>query len=140
MIPILHEPGVITPGQLGPSKRVALPRSAPMTRTMSRTGIPSVMHTTSGTAAAAASRMASAAKDGGTKITEASGEPLHPPTWGYPLGTDNYGRSVLTLTIQGAKVSLLVGLAPAVLTPPPAHPMSSARPAVVPPEDLEVAA
>ena len=40
----------------------------------------------------------------------------------------------------GLLVSLLVGLAPAVLTPPPAHPMSSARPAVVPPEDLEVAA
>ena len=42
--------------------------------------------------------------------TEATGERLQPPSWDYPLGTDNYGRSVLTLTIQGAKVSLLVGL------------------------------
>ncbi len=45
----------------------------------------------------------------GTRITEATGERLQPPSWDYPLGTDNYGRSVLTLTIQGAKVSLLVG-------------------------------
>ena len=28
----------------------------------------------------------------------------------YPLGTDEYGRSVLTLLIYGARVSLLVGL------------------------------
>jgi peptide/nickel transport system permease protein len=28
----------------------------------------------------------------------------------YPLGTDNYGRSVLTLTIWGTRVSLTVGL------------------------------
>ena len=28
----------------------------------------------------------------------------------FPFGTDNYGRSVLTLTIWGARVSLLVGL------------------------------
>ncbi len=42
-----------------------------MTRTMSRTGIPSVMHTTRGSPAPAASRMASAANGGGTKMTEA---------------------------------------------------------------------
>ena len=37
---------------------------------MSRTGIPSVMHTTTPTPASAASRMASAAKRGGTKIMD----------------------------------------------------------------------
>ncbi len=37
---------------------------------MSSTGIPSVMQTTSATPASAASRMASAAKRGGTKIIE----------------------------------------------------------------------
>ena len=52
----------------------------------------------------------------GTRITEATGQPLQPPSWDYPLGTDNYGRSVLTLTIQGAKVSLLVGLTATVIT------------------------
>jgi peptide/nickel transport system permease protein len=52
----------------------------------------------------------------GTRITEATGEPLQPPSWDYPFGTDNYGRSVLTLTIQGAKVSLLVGLTATVIT------------------------
>ena len=52
----------------------------------------------------------------GTRITEATGERLQPPSWDYPLGTDNYGRSVLTLTIQGAKVSLLVGLTATVIT------------------------
>ena len=39
---------------------------------MSRTGIPSVMHTTRLTPASAASRIASAAKRGGTKIIEVS--------------------------------------------------------------------
>ncbi len=52
----------------------------------------------------------------GTRITEATGEPLQPPSWDDPFGTDNYGRSVLTLTIQGAKVSLLVGLTATIIT------------------------
>ena len=52
----------------------------------------------------------------GTRITEATGDPLQPPSASYPLGTDNYGRSVLTLTIQGAKVSLLVGLSATLIT------------------------
>ena len=38
---------------------------------MSRVGIPSVMHTTTPRSASAASRMASAAAGGGTKITDA---------------------------------------------------------------------
>jgi peptide/nickel transport system permease protein len=40
----------------------------------------------------------------------ASGPVLHAPTLQYPLGTDNFGRSVLTLVISGARISLLVGL------------------------------
>jgi len=37
--------------------------------------------------------------------------PRHaPPQAGYPLGTDNFGRSVLDLLIAGARVSLLVGI------------------------------
>ena len=42
------------------------PGSARFTRTMSSTGMPSVMQTTSGTPASIASRIASAAKGGGT--------------------------------------------------------------------------
>jgi peptide/nickel transport system permease protein len=41
----------------------------------------------------------------------ATGPILHAPTVGYPLGTDNFGRSVLALVIAGARVSLLVGFA-----------------------------
>ena len=66
MMPILHSPGVITPGQLGPMRRVFEPASARFTSTMSRTGMPSVMQTTSGIPASIASRIASAAKGGGT--------------------------------------------------------------------------
>jgi peptide/nickel transport system permease protein len=41
--------------------------------------------------------------------------PLHaPPQAGYPLGTDDFGRSVLDLLIAGARVSLLVGLTAAI--------------------------
>ena len=73
MMPILHSPGVITPGQLGPIRRVAEPSIARFTFTMSLIGIPSVMQTTSGTPASTASRMESDANGGGTKMTLALG-------------------------------------------------------------------
>jgi peptide/nickel transport system permease protein len=41
----------------------------------------------------------------------ASAPPFHPPSLDHPLGTDNFGRSVLGLVIVGARISLLVGLA-----------------------------
>ena len=66
MMPILQAPGVMTPGQLGPIRRVALPESARLTRIMSSTGMPSVMQITRGMPASIASRMESAAKGGGT--------------------------------------------------------------------------
>jgi peptide/nickel transport system permease protein len=52
----------------------------------------------------------------GTEITKATGPRLAPPSLHYLLGTDDQGRSVLTLTIQGAKISLLVGLSATVIT------------------------
>ncbi len=66
MMPILHSPGVMTPGQLGPMRRVFEPVERALHRTMSRTGMPSVMQTISGSSASIASRIASAAKGGGT--------------------------------------------------------------------------
>jgi peptide/nickel transport system permease protein len=39
----------------------------------------------------------------------ADGPLLAPPSLEYPLGTDNFGRSVLLLMVQGARISLLVG-------------------------------
>jgi peptide/nickel transport system permease protein len=35
---------------------------------------------------------------------------FHPPSLEYPLGTDNFGRPVLSLVIMGSRISLLVGL------------------------------
>jgi len=46
-----------------------------------------------------------------TQEAFATGPVLAPPSLAYPLGTDLFGRSVLTLTIWGARVSLLVGFA-----------------------------
>ena len=66
MMPILHSSGVMIPGQLGPISRVVEPVSTRFTLTMSRTGMPSVMQTTSGISASIASRIASAANGGGT--------------------------------------------------------------------------
>lgn len=40
----------------------------------------------------------------------ADGIPNHAPYAGYPMGTDNFGRSVLSLIIVGARISLLVGI------------------------------
>lgn len=34
---------------------------------------------------------------------------LVPPEWAYPLGTDNYGRDILTRVIYGARTALFVG-------------------------------
>ena len=43
-------------------------------------------------------------------LSGAPGGVLEPPSWEFPLGTDDKGRSVLTLLIWGARVSLVVGL------------------------------
>ncbi|MBR8740661.1 ABC transporter permease [Nocardiopsis sp. MG754419] len=43
-------------------------------------------------------------------VTGAPGGSLEPPSAEFPLGTDNFGRSVLDLIIWGARVSLTVGL------------------------------
>ncbi len=66
MMPILQASGVMMPGQLGPIRRELEPASARLTRTMSSTGMPSVMQTISGTSASIASRIASAANAAGT--------------------------------------------------------------------------
>jgi len=50
------------------------------------------------------------------KVTEATGGTLQPPSPGYPLGTDETGRSVLALLVWGARVSLLVGIAATVIS------------------------
>lgn len=52
----------------------------------------------------------------GLDVTRATGRVLAPPSAGYPLGTDESGRSVLLLTWWGARVSLVVGLAAAALS------------------------
>jgi peptide/nickel transport system permease protein len=46
----------------------------------------------------------------GLSRTQATGLPLESPSSEYWLGTDEYGRPVLTLLVYGARVSLLVGL------------------------------
>ena len=72
MIPALALPGEIRPGQFGPMSRVlARALRNVMARIMSRVGMPSVMHTTSASPASAASMIASAAKGGGTNMTDA---------------------------------------------------------------------
>ncbi|MER5947762.1 ABC transporter permease [Streptomyces sp. NPDC001904] len=48
-------------------------------------------------------------------VTDADGSPLAGPSGDYPLGTDQFGRSVLALLVYGARVSLTVGLLAAFL-------------------------
>jgi peptide/nickel transport system permease protein len=50
------------------------------------------------------------ADESGLDVTEATGGVLEGPSWDYPLGTDQNGRSVLTVLIWGSRVSLMVGL------------------------------
>ena len=46
----------------------------------------------------------------GLQVTNATGGVLEPPSAEFPLGTDDAGRSVLTLLIWGSRISLFVGL------------------------------
>src|SRR5581483_2417812 len=71
MMPILHLPGEIIPGQLGPIRRDLRSLRNAAARTMSCVGMPSVIQTIRGRPASAASMMASAANGGGTKMTVA---------------------------------------------------------------------
>lgn len=43
-------------------------------------------------------------------VSNATGPLLSPPTHGYPLGTDQPGRSVLLLVVWGARSSLTIGV------------------------------
>lgn len=49
-------------------------------------------------------------------VTQAPGTALEPPSAEFPLGTDQFGRSLLGLLIWGARISLLVGLLAAALS------------------------
>jgi len=49
------------------------------------------------------------------EVTQATGDSFEPPSFSYPLGTDDTGRSVLALVAWGARVSLTVGLAATVI-------------------------
>lgn len=49
-------------------------------------------------------------------VTSASGGVLQPPGGGFPLGTDESGRSVLALAVWGTRVSLLVGISATIIS------------------------
>jgi len=46
----------------------------------------------------------------------ATGPPLAPPQPGYPLGTDELGRSIFNLTVHGTRISMVVGLLATLMT------------------------
>jgi peptide/nickel transport system permease protein len=40
---------------------------------------------------------------------------LHPPSWAFPLGTDNLGRDMLSRVLYGARLSVIIALSSAAL-------------------------
>ena len=48
--------------------------------------------------------------------TTATGPRLAPPQPGYPLGTDELGRSIANLTVHGARISMVIGLLATLVT------------------------
>jgi peptide/nickel transport system permease protein len=50
------------------------------------------------------------------RVNNPPGIPFQPPSLGFPLGTDDFGRSILDLVIYGSRISLLVGFAATVMT------------------------
>jgi peptide/nickel transport system permease protein len=49
-------------------------------------------------------------------VTRVNGPLMGPPSWIYPLGTDENGRSILALVAWGARTSLTVGIIATVMT------------------------
>ena len=49
-------------------------------------------------------------------VTKATGERFDPPSFAYPLGTDEDGRSILLLLAYGTRISLTVGLAATIIS------------------------
>jgi peptide/nickel transport system permease protein len=49
-------------------------------------------------------------------LSDLAGLPFQPPSVRFPLGTDDFGRSILDLVIYGSRISLLVGFAATVMT------------------------
>ncbi|MOA11896.1 hypothetical protein D3C78_1318570 [compost metagenome] len=66
MMPILHSPGVITPGQFGPIRRTPSSSHLTLASSMSMVGMPSVMQTISLMPPKAASRIESLQNGAGT--------------------------------------------------------------------------
>ncbi|MFD7610629.1 ABC transporter permease [Streptomyces sp. NPDC059828] len=54
--------------------------------------------------------------DGVQNVTDAPGSALESPSAAFPLGTDQFGRSLLGLLVWGARISLTVGLLAAALS------------------------
>ncbi len=52
----------------------------------------------------------------GLDVSLVTAKPYLPPSLEFPLGTDKFGRSVLTLMIYGSRISLLVGLMATIVT------------------------
>jgi peptide/nickel transport system permease protein len=50
------------------------------------------------------------------RVNDPPGAPFQSPSLEFPLGTDDFGRSVLDLVIYGSRISLLVGFAATVMT------------------------
>jgi peptide/nickel transport system permease protein len=50
------------------------------------------------------------------RVNDPPGIPFQPPSLDFPLGTDDFGRSIMDLVIYGARISLLVGFAATVMT------------------------
>ncbi|MEU7003054.1 ABC transporter permease [Nonomuraea sp. NPDC046570] len=49
-------------------------------------------------------------------VTKATGAKMAPPSLEYPLGTDESGRSILSMILWGSRVSLLIGFMSALLS------------------------
>jgi peptide/nickel transport system permease protein len=49
-------------------------------------------------------------------VNDPPGAPFQSPSFEFPLGTDDFGRSILDLVIYGSRISLLVGFAATVIT------------------------
>jgi peptide/nickel transport system permease protein len=50
------------------------------------------------------------------RVNDPPGTPFESPSASFPLGTDDFGRSILDLVIYGSRVSLVVGFAATVMT------------------------
>jgi peptide/nickel transport system permease protein len=109
-----QQPSRLTPGQVARRRRAGSLRQTWRLFRTSRSGMVGLVMLLAFVLLALLAPLL--ASSDGLEVTRATGGVLEPPSGRFLLGTDDNGRSILTLLIWGSRISLLVGLLATVIS------------------------